>query len=360
MGRDRLLCRAATAVAVDGSRSDPGWRAHICGAADPHVAAQTPHCETLSKGGAHRTSRRSMRGRGSSDCRRNASEAAAELVHRRDSQLEAARKWQAEQLAALQDRLKKEQDELKAKLQQILISTDEEYTRESMRVANEMRSKADALAHTITDELSSTDQQIQQQRDELASARYSQLQHLANRLQAGVSQGLERISTTRDEVRERFPDWNMVLKQEPSGDTTLDYIPIGWLQVRESLTNLLRPNESKPIATTTAETSSGGNGSAAIEEIPELLAAAEIPAEIPVVLHRRLHSGLIIQASAPHLDRAIDLAHQVLWRLLTGRPPRAQTDLDRSTWKGTAFHELHGAGRSRSIACGTSCLDHRC
>ena len=64
-----------------------------------------------------------------------------------------------------------------------------------------------------------------------------------------------------------------------------------------------------------------GPGGALAEETPELLAEAEIPTEIPVVLHRRLHSGLVIQAPPQYMDRAIELTHQVLWRLLTGAPP---------------------------------------
>ncbi len=246
----------------------------------------------------------------------HAAEAAAELVHRRDSQIEAAQKWQAEQLAALSERLKKEQEDLKAKLQHSLVIADEEYTRNFTRVGNEMRAKADELAHSITDQLSSTDREIQRQRELQAAARYTQLQHLSNRLKAGVSQGLKRITSSCDQVTKRFPDWNTVLTSPLDGDDHLDFVPVGRLQVRDSLTDLLRPKGAAPPGD-----GSDANGAAADEETPELLADTEIPSEIPVVLHRRLHSGLVIQAPPQYMDRAIDLAHQVLWRLLTGAPP---------------------------------------
>ena len=56
------------------------------------------------------------------------------------------------------------------------------------------------------------------------------------------------------------------------------------------------------------------------------------------MLHRRLHCGLLISASPEGLDQAIDIAHQVLWRMLTGAAPgRAKLTLIDPVGRGQNF-----------------------
>jgi S-DNA-T family DNA segregation ATPase FtsK/SpoIIIE len=81
-----------------------------------------------------------------------------------------------------------------------------------------------------------------------------------------------------------------------------------------------------------------GNGSADADDIPALLADAQIPRSLPVVLHRRLHSGIVIRCPGAYIDRAIELVHQLLWRLLTGAPPsRAKLTLIDPLGRGQHF-----------------------
>lgn len=268
---------------------------------------------------------------------KNAAALAAELIHRRDSQCEAAQAWQTEQLATLTERIKKEQDDLKLKLQQALITSDEEYSRDFLRAGNEMRNKADALAHTITDQLSYVDREIQEQRNARAAIRQAELQHLAQRMKAGVRGGLQRIASSSDEVRERFPDWKTVVSRPHDGRANLDFVPLGWLQVREDMSELLSQIPTASAARSGAQ-GQGGNGAVSTDPTRELLSEAEVPAGIPVVMHRRLHSGVVIQAAPQYMDRAIDLAHQVLWRVLTGAPPaRAKLTLIDPLGRGQHF-----------------------
>ncbi len=267
-----------------------------------------------------------------------AAEAAAELVHRRDAQIDAAKHWLSEQLTALAQRLKKEQEELQAKLQQTLATADEQYTRDFARVGGEMRSKADALAHTITDQLAATDRQIQQQRETRDAQRNDELKRLANRLKAGVTQGLERITSAADQVQNRFPDWKSVLESESDSETTLHYLPLGSLQVADRLTDVLRAGREVPDTRGKEDGTGEGNGSIEAEAVPQLLTPTELPSAIPVVLHRRLHSGVVITAAPSHMDQAIAVAHQVLWRLLTGAPPsRAKLTLIDPLGRGQHF-----------------------
>lgn len=251
---------------------------------------------------------------------RTASEASAQLVRQRDSQIEAAERWQSDQLSNLAERIKKEQEEIKIKLQHALVTADEQYTTLFAEVGEQMGARADQQTSVLNDHLASTDQEINQQREARSIERYAQLQHLGSRLKEGVRQGLARISASQETAGSRFPDWQTVLNRPSDGQKNLDFVPIGTLKVRDSLIDLLQPEESQP-ASAAASRTGDGNGSTRSEQVPDLLPETEIPSGIPVVLHRRLHSGLVIHAPPQYLEAAIDLAHQVLWRLLTGAPP---------------------------------------
>ncbi|MGI9470005.1 MAG: FtsK/SpoIIIE domain-containing protein [Rubripirellula sp.] len=244
-----------------------------------------------------------------------ASDTSAELIQRRDAHIEAAERWQTEQIVAMETKLEAEQEAMRTKLTDSLKHADVHYTETSVRVGHEMRTKADALAQSISHELVQADQQIQQQRDGKAAERYGQLQHLATRLKDGVSRGLNRITLSDQQVSDRFSSWEDVLATNWPSDRNVDFLPLGWLSVDEILGQLL--NQSSPRD----EANADGNGSADSGNVPALLADTQVPETLPVVMHRRLHSGVVIQCSESHMEQALDLAHQILWRLLLGAPP---------------------------------------
>lgn len=244
-----------------------------------------------------------------------AADTSAELIQRRDAHLEAADRWQTEQIEEMKTRLAAEQEAVRSKLTESLKMADISYTQNSGRVGQEMRAKAEALAQSISQELVQADQRIQQRRDLRAADRYGQLQHLATRLKDGVSRGLTRITLSDQLVRERFPDWEDVLTTNWPSTRNVDFLPLGWLRVDEVLGQLLNQTSPEEIS------SSNGNGSAETGSVPALLADTQVPETLPVALHRRLHSGVVIQCPESQIDAALDLAHQILWRLLLGAPP---------------------------------------
>lgn len=258
---------------------------------------------------------------------KTAEAASAELVQRREAHLVTANRWQVEQLVEMEKHLQTEQQTLRQKLLDSLSDADRQFTEQFNAVGNEMRGKADELAHSITETLAQTDQQLQHQRDQAAAHRFGQLQYLATRLKEGASRGIHRIVTTDDKVRQRFTPWQDVLSQQPSTDGNVDFLPLGWLRVDESLRSVLKQDAS------TAE-SNGPSHS----DLADLLTETEIPSSLPVVLHRRLHSGVIIRAAPSQMDQAIEVAHQILWRLLSGAAPsRAKLTLLDPLGRGQHF-----------------------
>ncbi len=235
-----------------------------------------------------------------------ADETSAELIARRDAHLEAATRWKIEQLAELEKKLQSEQEAAKAQLNQKLERANERYTSEFNKVSSQMREKADALAEQITEALSKTDQTLEERRESSAAERQSQLQRLSVRLRKGVSSGMNRIVATGSQVHEFFPAWEQVLAGNVPAPPGIDYLPVAELQIGDSLKEALHATAKSNGSTTT---------------LPQVLADAEIPTSLPLVLHRRLHSGVLINAHHSQMEQAIEAAHQILWRLLTGVAP---------------------------------------
>ncbi len=235
-----------------------------------------------------------------------ANETSAELIQRRDAHLEAATRWRTEQLEALDKQINAEQEAAKTKLTKKIKAAGESYTANFQTTSTQMREQAEALAAEITNEISKTDQSLQQRRQTSAAERQRELVHLSMRLKKGVSGGMDRILQAGAQVHQHFPSWEEVLAGKVQTPPGIDYLPVAELQVGNSLRQALNA---------TAES----NGSTT--KLPQVLADAEIPSALPIVLHRRLHSGVLITAHHAQMGQAIDAAHQILWRLLTGVAP---------------------------------------
>ncbi len=261
-----------------------------------------------------------------------AKDSAAELIQRRDAHIEATHRWQDEQLLDMERQLRLQQEQQRQKLVDGLAAADQKFTEQFASVGTEMRSKADHLAQQITESLAQTDQMLQQQREQGAAHRYAQLQYLSTRLKEGASRGLQRIITTDRQVLDRFPSWEEVAAGDNRAAENVDFLPLGWLRVDESLRNVLHGK------TASENGEKGSNGHPNAEDLSELLADAEIPDSLPVVLHRRLHSGVIIHAHHSQMEAAIEVAHQLLWRLISGAAPtRAKLTLIDPLGRGQHF-----------------------
>ncbi len=233
---------------------------------------------------------------------------AKELIDRRDSHLAAADRWKTEQYTELELQLKTQEKESRERLTTDLNNVDEQYLSDYSQISTQMHNRAESLAIEITDALSQTDKQLQEQR--LASQQYreTQLQRLAHRLKQGVHRGMQRIEQTNTTLQHRFPNWESVANQDASTQEKLDCLPVGNLSVGENLRQSLSPaSQAGPDGVLITDSAT-----------PAIVPEDEIPSTLPVVIHRRLHSGMIIHASPTQMENAIDIAHQILWRLLTG------------------------------------------
>ncbi len=262
---------------------------------------------------------------------RIAKDASAELVQRRDAHLDATAHWQGDQLRELEKALRAEQESHRKKLLESLQVANKTFEERFASVEDDMRHKAEAVAQSITATLAQTDQSLQQQRDEAATRRQQQLQRLAVRLKQGASRGIHRIISTDQKVRARFPDWDDVLAGRNPQDKNVDFLPLGWLCVDKSLHSILQPGGES------AEQDQDSNDHPN-SDLTELLSDTQIPELLPVVLHRRLHSGVVIRASPAQLDKAVEMGHQILWRLISGAmPSRAKLTLIDPLGRGQHF-----------------------
>ncbi len=265
---------------------------------------------------------------------KTAADAAAELIRRRDTNIESTLRWRTEQIAALAIRLKNEQDARRSVLVDNLAKANDDYTQQFSEIGAEMRSKAEVLAKKITDSIADTDRMLDQNRDRSAAGRNSQLQRLSDRLREGVSRGMNRIMAAEAQVRRRFPDWDEVLASDTlCCDDNVEYLPLGRLRVDRSLRDVL---QGKAGSSAIGEPTTGSP--AAIENGAAPLADAKIPESIPVVMHRRLHSAVVIRAPHSFMDQAVEMSHQILWRLISGAAPsRAKLTLIDPLGRGQHF-----------------------
>jgi len=252
---------------------------------------------------------------------KTAHETSTELVERRDAHLAAADRWQSEQVIELEETLAADQAIARAKLESELQEVAKGFTREFNRVGAQMRGDADMLAQSISQTISQTDSRSESKRKELARRRTEELRRVENRLHQGIERGLHRMDLACERVETRFPDWQQVAQSPTSTAARLPCLPIGRLLVTDRLRQSIG-NAATALAAGTATN----------------LFGAAFPEALPVVLHRRLQTGLVINAASNQLDQAIDLAQAVLWRLLCGvAPGRAKLTLVDPIGRGQNF-----------------------
>lgn len=250
----------------------------------------------------------------------------AELVDRRDKHLEAADHWREEQLQQLAKQLASEQEAAQQKLTDRLNKLGDDFIAGYGQVNSEMHHRAEQVAATITAQLADTDQTLHQQRELNAQRRHDELKRVTDRMRDGVRVGLDRIASTDALGSKRFPAWDQVVEQPQTDLPNLDFVPLGHLKISEFLCHTFATENSPQTSTEPgsniepgSNTEPGSNSSGVADgSIPPMFRPGEIPSEMPVALHRRLHSGLIIHAASEQMDKAVDLIHQILWRMLSG------------------------------------------
>lgn len=242
-----------------------------------------------------------------------ARDTSADLVDQRDKHLEAADRWSEEQLDHLTKQLAAEQDAAKQKLDEQLGKLGDVFQTQYGQVNTEMHHRAEQVAATITGHLANTDQTLHKQREGNANRRREELQHVTDRMRDGVRVGFDRITAASQASSSRFPQWDQVAQQSQTDRAELDFVPLGGLNISDLLCKeLATENNTDDVA------ASPNHSSSHSPVVAPIFQASEVPQSLPVALHRRLHSGLIIRAAPGQMDRAIELMHQALWRMLSG------------------------------------------
>ena len=233
--------------------------------------------------------------------RRQAADSSKELLERREEHLVAAKRWREEQLTELDEKLASLGKVKRTKLVEILELADKEYVEKFNKNANAMRTKADSLAATISEALSGVNQSVSTKRTTKSKRRQHAMDHIAHRLNEGFQSGLARIEKTIHRVEQDFPQWERLLDETPARNDHLDFVPLGSLEIGERLRAMCPRDQASETSRT----------------------PIELPETLPLVLHRREHCCLLIHTDSASMASAIDLCHQVLWRLLSGTPPGA-------------------------------------
>lgn len=264
---------------------------------------------------------------------KTAQEASAELVDRRDAHMEAAERWHKEQDAEVEKRLSAEQAAAKQRLEVLLQETAKKFTREFNKVGTEMRGNANSLAQSISQAISQTDLENQSKRAELEARRIAELKRAEQRLREGIIRGLLRMDLACERVEQRFGNWESVATGPLSDATQAPCLPVGHLLITERLRQSLGSTNALNQTPDGTKTS---------------LFGAALPEALPVVLHRRVQTGLIINAAPNQVDQGIDLAQAILWRLLCGvAPGHAKLTL------------IDPVGRGQNFASFMSMTDHQ-
>ena len=276
-----------------------------------------------------------------------ADETSAELVVRRDAHLAAAARWKAEQTEEAEKRITEEHAAAKAKLEAELKKIGETFTAKFNQVGAQMRGDADSLAESISETLSREEAETIATRQTLAQQRDDELKRLETRLRSGMIHALQRIDLTRDRLAERFPSWTRVAAAPMVQDTELPCLPIGELRIENALRQTLgltpspgnvangRGGATFPAGATVHVTASS-HPTIAHQDV-----ARSLPDSMPIVLHRRLHAGLIIEAPPAFIDQANDLVQSMLWRAISGvAAGRAKLTLIDPIGRGQNFSSL--------------------
>ncbi|SMP53398.1 DNA segregation ATPase FtsK/SpoIIIE, S-DNA-T family [Neorhodopirellula lusitana] len=248
-----------------------------------------------------------------------------ELVERRKAQLADAKRWEVNQLAEVDEKIKTAQAAEQSSLDAQLERVESQFRSGFAELQQTMRQRADDVASNITETLSQTDSEAVQRIKATLQTHKHTLSSLSHRLNVGLKRGMMRIAAANDLSQYRFPTWQEILTSPPPPHDSIDFLPIG--QIR--LGNRLKCQFDEAL------------GYMHDDEAPDeanILSKIQVPEFMPLAIHRREHSGLIVETPPEKLDEAIDIAHQVLWRLLSGAVPgRAKVTLIDANSRGQHF-----------------------
>ncbi|MEM6469550.1 MAG: FtsK/SpoIIIE domain-containing protein, partial [Planctomycetota bacterium] len=256
---------------------------------------------------------------------------AKELIERRDQHLRSASAWQQDQLSALETRLAQEEQQAKDKLTSELDQLGDRFRSTWSDVSTSMHEEAETVAASITDQLGVKDRELNEHRQANADRRRSELERVSGRIRDGLKVGFDRVERTREMEYMRFPSWEKLIASEFTSQSNLDFAALGQLHIRSLLSEQLQHDsegQDSEGAHSVGQDSVGRNGkgvhlsngadesSTAIESVAPVFTEEQIPPTLPIALHRRLHSGVIIRCAPEKRQQAVEMVHAALWRML--------------------------------------------
>ncbi|TWT94293.1 FtsK/SpoIIIE domain-containing protein [Neorhodopirellula pilleata] len=248
-----------------------------------------------------------------------------ELITRRKTHLAEAERWKNEQITELQRKLQTAQATEQAKLEQQLARIDEQFRVGFADLQSTMRQRADEVATNISQTLTQTDSEAGRTLQQTLQQHQHTLESLSRRLNVGLRRGMNRIAAANDLVHCRFPPWQEILSSPPTPHESIDFVPIG--QIRLGMRLKKKFDEAL-----------GYHHQDDAPEEADILSKIDVPDTMPLAIHRRRHSGVVIEAPSSKLDEAVDIAHQILWRVLSSAMPgRAKVTLIDANSRGQHF-----------------------
>ncbi|MEP6170596.1 MAG: FtsK/SpoIIIE domain-containing protein [Rhodopirellula bahusiensis] len=261
----------------------------------------------------------------------SAKKSSQELVQRRDAHIKEAHNWQENQLLALREDLSAKQAAEETRLNDQLQRIEQQFRSGFSELQQTMRERADQTADAITEKLSQSDAAAGQTLQAVAQQHQHTLESLAQRLSTGMHRGMTRILAANDLVEYRHPHWDELLSNPPPQHAGIDFLPLGSIR----LGNRLKQQFDSALGYSDKQRAET-NGHARDEA--DILNRLQVPDTMPIAMHRRQHSGVIIEAPTAHVDDGIKIAHQILWRLLSAAPPgKARVTLIDPAGRGQNF-----------------------
>ncbi|MCC9645065.1 AAA family ATPase [Rhodopirellula sp. JC740] len=255
-----------------------------------------------------------------------AKKASQELLQQRDSHVKEAKSWQAKQLQTARNDLAAKQQAEETRLKEQLLRIDTQFRSGFEELQRTMRERADQTATQINQKLSQSDAAAGQTLQAVAQQHQHTLESLASRLENGLQRGMTRIMAANDLVEYRYPHWDELLTDPPPVHASLDFLPLGSLRLGQRLKRqfdsalgLEQPTSHDHSATKNGAAQNGANNNRTAK--PRILDQLAVPDTMSIAMHRRQHSGVIIEAPTAHVEDGLKIAHQLLWRLLSAAPP---------------------------------------
>ncbi|MEM6364528.1 MAG: FtsK/SpoIIIE domain-containing protein, partial [Planctomycetota bacterium] len=238
--------------------------------------------------------------------------ATQDLIDQRQSHLAEAARWKDEHLLQAQQETQAKADAQRQSLNEKLTQIDQQFCDGYAELQNTMRRRADETASTIQSTLADTDQIVDQTRLNADRQHRMTVDQLTARLQVALSRAVKRIDASTTILQQRHPSWTDILRHPSQPQASVDFLPLGTIKLGSSFATKLSHALTND---------SNGNGDAGGNDIEErILKDIAFPDSMPLALHRRRFSGVLIQTPSAYLDQGVAIAHQLLWRLMSSAP----------------------------------------